>query len=581
MNKLNLRMVDPDIDAEAMEITFSAASSEPYERFGYVEVLECGPENINLDRLNGGASILRNHDDDHILGKVVRAWTEDGKLYIRARFRKNQGEAKTVFSDIIDGTLQNVSVGYVQDDWREEKDESGKITRYVTRWTCYEVSVAVGVPADPTVGFYRKFESENTTETGETPMTEEVKEVPAAEDAAAKELEAVKAELEEVKSELETIKNKMTEEVKAEAAVEAEAEAEAEPVAEERKMSAMDKEIRSLNVRAAEPVATRNESQVAMYTKAFQEALGLVSGTDARKISDQLYKDAGLTVKSGNSIMLHTRDFTAVNGGGLIGTDHLADQFVYQLRTKMALKNATILSGLVGNVSIPAQTGKSTVTALTNLNGAATATNPTVGAITLSPTKYTGMVSIGKDLIAQGNPDAIQFVINDLSAQIARALEAAAYTALSSATGVQTATFADIDAPTWAEAVGIIGQVEGYELFGDLSWIMTAGQKGVFKKSPKASGWGSFICEDGLIDGYIVDVSQQVPTGKVFFGAFSNVIIGQWGGLEILVDPYTLAANGEVRVVATLLAAVGVRNPEGFVVAAEATSSGSGESTGS
>lgn len=571
MNKLNLRMVDPDIDAEAMEITFSAASSEPYERFGYVEVLECGPENINLDRLNGGASILRNHDDDHILGKVVRAWTEDGKLYIRARFRKNQGEAKTVFSDIIDGTLQNVSVGYVQDDWREEKDESGKITRYVTRWTCYEVSVAVGVPADPTVGFYRKFEHKNTNETGEMPMTEEVKETPAAEEAAEKELEAVKAELEEVKSELENIKNKMTEEVKEEAADDgaAEAEAEAEPVAKERKMSAMDKEIRSLNVRAAEPVATRNESQVAMYTKAFQEALGIVFGTDARKISDQLYKDAGLTVKSGNSIMLHTRDFTASNGGGLIGTDHLADQFVYQLRTKMALKNATILSGLVGNVSIPAQTGKSTVTALTDLNAAATSTQPTVGAITLSPLKYTGMVSIGKDLIAQGNPDAIQFVINDLSAQIARKLEADAYTAIAGTTGVQTATFADIDAPTWAEAVGIIGQVEGYELFGDLSWIMTAGQKGVFKKSPKASGWGAFICEDGLIDGYMVDVSQQVPTGKVFFGAFSNVIIGQWGGLEILVDPYTLAATGEVRVVATLLADVGVRNPEGFVVAAK------------
>lgn len=579
MNNLNLRMVDPDIDAEAMEITFSAASSEPYERYGYVEVLECGPENINLDRLNGGASVLRNHDDDHILGKVVRAWTEDGKLYIRARFRKNQNEAKTVFSDIVDGTLQNVSVGYVQDDWREEKDESGKITRYVTRWTCYEVSVAVGVPADPTVGFYRKIELKNTNETGETPMTEEVKEVPAAEEAAEKELEAVKAELEEIKSELETIKNTMTEEVKEEAADDGAAEAEAEPVAEERKVSAMDKEIRSLNVRAAEPVATRNESQVAMYTKAFQEALGIVSGTEARKVSDQLYKDAGLTVKSGNSIMLHTRDFDGTNGGGLIGTDHLADQFVYQLKTKMALKNATILSGLVGNVSIPAQTGKSTVTTPSSINGAATATSPTVGAITLTPTKYTGMVAIGKDLIAQGNPDAIQFVINDLSAQIARSLEAAAYTALASATGVQTATFTDIDAPTWAEAVGIIGQVEGYELFGDLSWIMTAGQKGVFKKAPKASGWGSFICEDGLIDGYMVDVSQQVPAGKVFFGAFSNVIIGQWGGLEVLVDPYTLAANGEVRVVATLLAAVGVRNPEGFVVAAEAVSGGG--STGS
>ena len=80
MNKLNLRMIEPEIDTENMEISFSAASPEPYDRGWCIEILNCTPDSINLDRLNSGASILKNHDDDHILGKVIKAWAENDRL---------------------------------------------------------------------------------------------------------------------------------------------------------------------------------------------------------------------------------------------------------------------------------------------------------------------------------------------------------------------------------------------------------------------------------------------------------------------------------------------------------------------
>ena len=62
--------MNPDIDIDNLEITFTAASGEPYLRYDeeteqpYFERLILTAEAVDLERLNGGASILKNHDPD-------------------------------------------------------------------------------------------------------------------------------------------------------------------------------------------------------------------------------------------------------------------------------------------------------------------------------------------------------------------------------------------------------------------------------------------------------------------------------------------------------------------------------------
>ncbi|MBR6481297.1 MAG: HK97 family phage prohead protease, partial [Thermoguttaceae bacterium] len=156
-------MLDPAPDMETREITFTAASGEPYQRCDwntgkpYYERLVVTDDACSLERLNGGASILKNHDPDRILGTIEKAWIEDGKVCVRARFRKNDPDADAVFRDIVDGTLKNVSIGY-EISVSEPTVENGVEFCDVTRWSIFEVSVAVGVPADPTVGFYRNYQ---------------------------------------------------------------------------------------------------------------------------------------------------------------------------------------------------------------------------------------------------------------------------------------------------------------------------------------------------------------------------------------------------------------------------------------
>ena len=161
-------MIDPDVDYDNLEISFSCASSYPYKRYDwwkdefYAEVLKISDESIDMTRLNGGASVLKNHDTDIVLGKVVRAWCEGDKLCVRIQFRSDN-MSKALFEDLARGTVPNVSIGYRYDpekDVRTYTDEKGEKVREVEHWEAYEVSVAVGIPADPTVGFYRSFDTE-------------------------------------------------------------------------------------------------------------------------------------------------------------------------------------------------------------------------------------------------------------------------------------------------------------------------------------------------------------------------------------------------------------------------------------
>lgn len=167
--------MNPEVDEKNLEVTLPVASPEPCERedengVAYQEVLRVTPEAVDLTRLNGGAAVLRNHDTDHTYGVVKRAFIEGGRLYTRLRFRKNEPEAVAAFRDAVDGTLPNVSLGY-QPLEIEFRQENGVRIGEVTRWMPFEVSVAVGVPADATVGFYRSM-----TKTGESKMEVESKE---------------------------------------------------------------------------------------------------------------------------------------------------------------------------------------------------------------------------------------------------------------------------------------------------------------------------------------------------------------------------------------------------------------------
>lgn len=56
-------------------------------------------------------------------------------------------------------------------------------------------------------------------------------------------------------------------------------------------------------------------------------------------------------------------------------------------------------------------------------------------------------------------------------------------------------------------------------------------------------------------------LDPQATAGDVFYGYWPDLLIGMWGGLDILVDPYTNSLSGTVRVAAFQSIDVAVRHP--------------------
>lgn len=145
------------------KFVLSFSSEEPYDRWWGTEILSHADGAMDLTRLNSIGVVLYNHNRDKVLGKILRAWTENARGCAEIEF-DTDAEAEVIYQKVAGGTLKGVSVGYMVDIWEEvapnKKSSDGKFTGpcdVATRWTPYEISI-VSVPADPTVGVGRSRE---------------------------------------------------------------------------------------------------------------------------------------------------------------------------------------------------------------------------------------------------------------------------------------------------------------------------------------------------------------------------------------------------------------------------------------
>jgi hypothetical protein len=107
---------------------------------------------------------------------------------------------------------------------------------------------------------------------------------------------------------------------------------------------------------------------------------------------------------------------------------------------------------------------------------------------------------------------------------------------------------------------------EDNALMGNLAYILPASMYGALKTTQKDAGSGLFVANGDGMNGYRAIVSNQVTAGDLFFGNFSDLLIGMYGGLDLTVDPYTSSTSGTVRIVALQTVDVAVRHAVSFAV---------------
>ena len=142
-----------DKDTRTAELTWSTGArvlrqSLSGERF--YEELSLSPESVDLTRLASGAPLLNSHraqDLSDQIGVVEEAWIEEGGARARVRF-SSRPEVASIFQDVSDGIIRNVSVGYrILETTREKRDGDDHPTILATRWQPQELSL-VSIPAD-------------------------------------------------------------------------------------------------------------------------------------------------------------------------------------------------------------------------------------------------------------------------------------------------------------------------------------------------------------------------------------------------------------------------------------------------
>ena len=267
----------------------------------------------------------------------------------------------------------------------------------------------------------------------------------------------------------------------------------------------------------------------------------------------------------------------AVAGSSVIAEDLLAASFIDLLRNRMitASLGATILSGLEGDIAIPRLSGGGTAYWLATDETDITEATQTLNQVTMVPRNVGALSVFTRQLLMQSSVAIEALVRSDIATVLAIAIDLAGLYGTGAGgqpTGV--ANVAGIGAPgTWAGAVPTFGEVIALEtvvaqanaLVANIAYACDTGMRGSLKSAEKFTNTGLTIWEPGnTLNGHRTEVSNQIIDGDIFFGNWADLLWGQWGGLDVLIDPYTLSGRGNTRVIAFLTNDFAVRHPESF-----------------
>lgn len=274
------------------------------------------------------------------------------------------------------------------------------------------------------------------------------------------------------------------------------------------------------------------------------------------------------------------RDLTvgsATGGGNTVATDLLSGSFIELLRNGMVLNamGATFLTDLNGNIAIPSQTGTATAYWVAE-SGSPTESQQTVGQVTMTPKTVGAYTDYSRRLLLQSSLDVEAFVRADLAAIIGLAIQDAALNGTGSdqPTGILNASGigavvggANGAAPTYENMVDLAAQIEiANASMGNLAYLTNSKVASKLRKTPLLGNtvgvpiWtGSG--DSAVVAGYNARITNAMPSNltkgtsvgvcsSIIFGNWADLLIGMWGGLDIMLDPYSGATSGTKRVVA-------------------------------
>lgn len=268
---------------------------------------------------------------------------------------------------------------------------------------------------------------------------------------------------------------------------------------------------------------------------------------------------------------------TPANGGNVIDTDLLDIMTPLNANLILAQVGANIVTGLTNNVSIPKYTGTTA-----NWAGETAAAEDGTGTFSkqgFSPKRLTAVTYISKQMLAQDSLGVERMLRDQIVRAIAAKLESTIFGAAATSTLKPDGFFTTVPAAggvvDWKKIVELETKINSSNaLQGNLAYVIHPSTLGKLKTTVKdASGAGGFLIGDnGLLNGYkclvTTNVASGLQTAKDEYGAifanWADYFIGQWGALDLTVDPYTMAGEGQIKLIVNAYFDAGTRRDESF-----------------
>ena len=602
MSKKN-KLVGANLSREASvnkvddgRISLAFASGEPVERWGFMETLDM--QGIKLERINDGGTLLVNHNRNDYVGVVEHAELGDD-LVARATCRfGSSNRAKQIKKDVEDGILTKVSFGYRVLDYTENKN--GDVT--ITSFEVTEISL-VTIPADHTVGVGRELPVEPKNESKDEskdesilnqerePMTQvkpeeqgnqETQDILAAERTRTLGLQRLGEEYNvndlarefiENGESVEALALKISELKRGSAPVE-NVNSDVGLTPKEVKQFSLAKVIRAM----ASPRNMKLQEAAKFEFEVCREAANLAEVTPK-----------GVYIP--NEILNRSMSVGDLSKGGhtVVG-ENLGSNSIIELiyNNSVLLERAKVFPGLKGDLTVVRELSGFEAFWVGE-NEEVTESDYEFETIVLKPKSVGASTYVTRKMLLQSDLIVDQFVSRNLGAKIGLAIDLAGFHGTGTSNqprGVFNTTGVNVvylgpngggitrNALINMEAAVVESNVDS----DNLSFVANNKVRGALRRVNIDDGSGKFLLPDNSSEliGHEALFTNQILSNirkgtrdnlsAMLFGDLSKIIIGEWGGLDIVVDPMTHSRRGGIQFTAFKDVDISVERPSSFSI---------------
>jgi len=251
-------------------------------------------------------------------------------------------------------------------------------------------------------------------------------------------------------------------------------------------------------------------------------------------------------------------DFQAGSGDGSGFVPTVVPAAIEALRAPTVVEGlgTTVIRNATGNLQFPRVSNKAAGTGETEVSADAASTMQ-MDELSLTPQRVAANTKYSKQLVLQGGAEVDALIANELAAAMNAYVDDYAFDTICASTAVNQSSVADA-----ALTTAIVNKMEedalaaGANLAG-ANYVMSPGAYGLSKVLAQVTGvtplWdnGQFnmynaVATPYLVDGFLVD-GTTAAKGSMIFGNFAQgAILAYFGGIDLLVDPYSDAGTAQI-----------------------------------